>query len=75
MTSTDASDSGTKITTTTTPSPYTKESVETALWTKYLPEAFGIRESVRNSPYRWCVRESSLWGIATGTAMSLYVIL
>ena len=31
--------------------------LETAKWTRYLPEAFGIRESVRESSYRWCVRE------------------
>ena len=61
--------------TTASSSPNTKQSPETAQWTKYLPQAFGIRENVRNSPYRWCVRESSLWGIATGTAMSLYVLV
>lgn len=31
--------------------------LETAKWTRYLPEAFGIREAVRESSYRWCVRE------------------
>jgi len=31
--------------------------LETAQWTSFLPEAFGIRESVRGSSYRWCVRE------------------
>ena len=31
--------------------------LETAKWTRFLPEAFGIRESVRESSYRWCVRE------------------
>ena len=31
--------------------------LETAKWTQYLPEAFGIREAVRQSSYRWCVRE------------------
>ena len=46
--------------------------LETAKWTKYLPESFGIRESVRSSSYRWCVRESGMWGIATATAMSLH---
>ena len=55
----------------TSPSPNTAESPETAQWTKYLPEAFGIRENVRNSPFRWCVRESCMWGIATGTTMSM----
>lgn len=30
---------------------------ETAKWTRFLPEAFGIRESIRQSPYRWCARE------------------
>jgi hypothetical protein len=46
--------------------------LETAKWTKYLPESFGIRESVRSSSYRWCVRESGMWGIATATTMSLH---
>ena len=32
--------------------------LETAKWTRFLPEAFGIRDSVRQSSYRWCVRES-----------------
>jgi hypothetical protein len=31
--------------------------LETAKWTRYLPEKFGIREAVRQSSYRWCVRE------------------
>jgi hypothetical protein len=31
--------------------------LETAKWTRYLPETFGIREGVRKSSYRWCVRE------------------
>ena len=31
--------------------------LETAKWTRYLPEAFGIRETIRKSSYRWCVRE------------------
>jgi hypothetical protein len=46
--------------------------VETAQWIERLPEAFGIRESVRQNKYRWCVRESAMWGIATGTAMTLH---
>uniref|UniRef100_A0A7S0XJS0 Cytochrome c oxidase assembly protein COX20, mitochondrial n=1 Tax=Pseudo-nitzschia delicatissima TaxID=44447 RepID=A0A7S0XJS0_9STRA len=46
--------------------------LETARWTRYLPEAFGIRDSIRESSYRWCVREGGMWGIATGTAMSLH---
>jgi len=45
---------------------------ETAQWTKYLPEAFGLREAVRQSPFRWCGRESALWGIATGSVMGLH---
>lgn len=48
------------------------EDIETAKWTRHLPEAFGIRAAVQNSPYRWCVRESAMWGIATGTAMTLH---
>lgn len=48
------------------------EQIETAKWTRYLPEAFGIREAVRQSKYRWCVREAAMWGLATGTAMTLH---
>mmetsp|Transcript_83230 Transcript_83230/g.231662 ORF Transcript_83230/g.231662 Transcript_83230/m.231662 type:complete len:190 (+) Transcript_83230:82-651(+) len=50
----------------------TDDPLETAKWTRYLPETFGIREAVRQSSYRWCVREGGMWGIATGTAMSLH---
>jgi len=39
-------------------------------WTTYLPP--GIREAVQQSKYRWCARESAMWGVATGTAMSLH---
>jgi len=46
--------------------------LETATWTRFLPEAFGIRDSVRGSSYRWCVREGGMWGIATSTAMGLH---
>ena len=48
------------------------DQIETAKWTRYLPAAFGIREAVRQSKYRWCVREAAMWGIATGTAMTLH---
>jgi hypothetical protein len=48
------------------------DQIETAKWTRHLPEAFGIREAVRQSKYRWCVREAGMWGIATGTAMTLH---
>jgi hypothetical protein len=41
-------------------------------WTNYLPEAYGIRKSVQESRYRWCFRESALWGIGTATAMTLH---
>jgi len=50
----------------------TSDPLETAKWTRFLPEAFGIRESVRQSSYRWCVREGGMWGIATASAMSLH---
>lgn len=43
-------------------------------WTYFLPEYAGIRESIQNSPFRWCVREAALWGIATGTAMGIHRI-
>lgn len=46
--------------------------VQTALWVRHLPEAFGIRAAVAASKYRWCARESAMWGIATGTAMTLH---
>mmetsp|Transcript_24120 Transcript_24120/g.28938 ORF Transcript_24120/g.28938 Transcript_24120/m.28938 type:complete len:177 (-) Transcript_24120:269-799(-) len=45
---------------------------ETGSWTRFLPEAFGIRQNIQESPFRWCVRESAMWGIATGTAMSIH---
>mmetsp|Transcript_22069 Transcript_22069/g.32677 ORF Transcript_22069/g.32677 Transcript_22069/m.32677 type:complete len:167 (+) Transcript_22069:150-650(+) len=48
------------------------ESPETATWTKYLPTQFGIQQSIQESPFRWCVRESFLWGIATGTTMGFH---
>lgn len=48
------------------------EPIETATWTRRLPESFGIRNAVQQSKYRWCTRESGLWGIATGTTMTLH---
>ena len=50
----------------------TSPPVQTATWLRYLPESFGIRAAIAASPYRWCARESALWGIATGTAMALH---
>jgi hypothetical protein len=49
-----------------------RSEIETAVWTRHLPQAFGIRHTVQASKYRWCVREAALWGIATGTAMTLH---
>lgn len=46
--------------------------LETAKWTQHLPETFGIRETIRASNYRWCARESGMWGIATGSGMTLH---
>ena len=40
-------------------------------WTRIFPEAFGIRRTIEDSPFRWCVRESFLWGVATGTMMGM----
>jgi len=40
-------------------------------WTRIFPEAFGIRRSIEDSSFRWCVRESMLWGVATGTMMGV----
>lgn len=48
------------------------EPIQTATWTRYLPERFGIRAAIEQSKYRWCAREAALWGIATGTTMSLH---
>jgi Protein of unknown function (DUF3767) len=48
------------------------DQIETARWTRHLPEAFGIRAAVQRSKYRWCVRESGMWGIATGSAMAMH---
>ncbi|GKY96703.1 hypothetical protein MPSEU_000629800 [Mayamaea pseudoterrestris] len=41
-------------------------------WTDHLPQAFGIREATQQSKYRWCFRESGLWGITSATAMALH---
>lgn len=46
--------------------------LETAKWTNYLPETLGIRDAVKQSSYRWCVREGGMWGLATASAMSLH---
>lgn len=54
--------------------PSSSEPLEAPTWTRHLPESFGIRQSVQQSKYRWCVRESAMWGIATGTAMGLHRI-
>ena len=53
------------------PSSVEVDPLETAKWTQHLPETFGIRDSIRASSYRWCARESGMWGIATGTGMAL----
>mmetsp|Transcript_32433 Transcript_32433/g.67650 ORF Transcript_32433/g.67650 Transcript_32433/m.67650 type:complete len:176 (-) Transcript_32433:27-554(-) len=49
-----------------------EEEIQTAKWTRYLPETFGIRDAIQKSKYRWCAREAGMWGIATGTAMTLH---
>jgi hypothetical protein len=41
-------------------------------WTNHLPEAFGIRQATQQSKYRWCFRESGMWGVASATAMALH---
>ena len=46
-------------------------STSSEAWTKIFPEAFGIRQSIEDSSFRWCVRESMLWGVATGTMMGM----
>jgi hypothetical protein len=45
--------------------------IVTEPWTRIFPEAFGIRRTIEESPFRWCVRESFLWGVATGTMMGM----
>ncbi|KAL9182573.1 hypothetical protein ACHAXT_013225 [Thalassiosira profunda] len=41
-------------------------------WTRVFPEAYGIRQSIEDSSFRWCVRESMMWGVATGAVMGLH---
>ena len=41
-------------------------------WTKIFPEAFGIRQLIEDSSFRWCWKESMMWGIATGTVMYIH---
>lgn len=41
-------------------------------WTKLFPEAFGIRQLIEDSSFRWCWKESMMWGIATGTVMYIH---
>ena len=41
----------------TTQGSTSNDPLEAAKWTRYLPESFGIRDAVRQSSYRWCVRE------------------
>ncbi|CAB9522894.1 expressed unknown protein [Seminavis robusta] len=52
--------------------PVEVDPLETAKWTNSIPEAFGLREAIRASSYRWCAREAGMWGIATGTAMTIH---
>ena len=58
MVATTRSENENSITTTTTAGINdNKDPLETAQWTNYLPEAFGLREAVKGSSYRWCARE------------------
>lgn len=50
----------------------TDNAIITESWTRIFPEAFGIRRTIEDSPFRWCVRESFLWGVSTGTVMGLH---
>ena len=46
--------------------------VSESSWTRIFPDAYrGIRKAIDDSPFRWCVRESSLWAVATGTVMGM----
>ena len=46
--------------------------IVTEQWTKIFPEAFGIRQLIEDSSFRWCWRESCLWGLATASAMYIH---
>ena len=46
-------------------------SVVSEPWTRIFPQVWGIRQSIEDSSFRWCVRESMLWGVATGTMMGV----
>jgi len=66
---------GASTTTTTDNAVSSGASPQTAQWIqRYVPEAFGLRNAVEQSKYRWCVRESALWGIATSSALALHRI-
>jgi len=41
-------------------------------WTRIFPEKYGIRQSIEDSSFRWCVRESMMWGVATGAMMGVH---
>ncbi|KAL7546913.1 hypothetical protein ACHAWF_010239 [Thalassiosira exigua] len=48
------------------------EASESLPWTRIFPEAYGIRQSIEDSSFRFCVKESIMWGIATGTMMGMH---
>ena len=51
------------------------DALETAKWKRYLPEAFGIREAVRKSSYRWCVRERLVFSFTVSSSELLLSII
>ena len=68
-TSSQVSPESTTMSTKTSNNSYDNAIVTEETWTKIFPEAFGIRRLIEESSFRWCWRESSMWGIATGTVM------
>lgn len=68
-TSSQLSPTSTIMSTETSNNTYDNAIVTEETWTKIFPEAFGIRRLIEESSFRWCWRESSMWGIATGTVM------
>mmetsp|Transcript_16355 Transcript_16355/g.25638 ORF Transcript_16355/g.25638 Transcript_16355/m.25638 type:complete len:206 (+) Transcript_16355:2-619(+) len=74
--SSSSNDGGTGRTTTTTTIEENNNNNAAATvsepWTRIFPEKFGIRQSIEDSSFRWCVRESMMWGVATGAMMGVH---
>ena len=48
------------------------QDIHTAKWIQRWLPAGPFRDAIEASKYRHCVRESAMWGIATGTVMTLH---